>query len=105
VSATSELLDFDRRPTRKPWPPPMGQSNLAFALEFDFVVCETLSHGICELLSPSFMDVKFPSYEAILEAMILDFQPLHELETLQVDYQKIPWPRPRNGPYLENDYA
>jgi hypothetical protein len=64
----------------------MGPSNMVFPLEYDIVVCETSSPSICELLSLDFMDVEFPSDEAILEAMILDFRPLPKLETLQVDY-------------------
>jgi hypothetical protein len=83
----------------------MGSSNLAFPLEFYLLMCETSIHGVCELSSPCFMDVEFPPDEAILEAMILDFRPLPELKNLQVDYQKRPWSRPRNGPYLENYYA
>jgi hypothetical protein len=37
--------------------------------------------------------------------MIFYFKNLPEMETLQVYYQQIPWPRPSNGPYLENYYA
>jgi hypothetical protein len=44
----------------------------------------------CELSSLGFMDVEFPLDEATLEAMILYFRPLPEVETLQVDYQRIP---------------
>jgi hypothetical protein len=52
---------------------PFGLSNLVFPLEFDLTVCETSSPGICESSSPNFLDVEFPSDEAILEAMIMDF--------------------------------
>jgi hypothetical protein len=89
----------------EPLLPPIGPSNLVFPLESDLTVCETSSPGICVLSSPSFMDVEFPSDEAILEAMIMDFRPLPELETLQVGYQRNPWPEPSNGLYLENYYA
>jgi hypothetical protein len=105
VSATSEFLDFDERPTWNPWTPPMGPINSVFPLESDLVVCKTSSPGICELSSLGFMDVELPSYEAILEDMIKDFRPLPELENIQFYYQRIPWPRPSNGIYLGNYYA
>jgi hypothetical protein len=82
--------------------PPFVLRDLAFPLESDLIVCKTSSPSICVLSSPSFMDVEFPSDEAILEAMIMDFRPLLELETLQVCYQRNPWPEPSNGLYLEN---
>jgi hypothetical protein len=53
----------------------IGLRDLDFSLESDLTVCETSSPGICESSSPNlhdFLDVKFPSDEAILEAMILD---------------------------------
>jgi hypothetical protein len=75
MSTSSELLDFDRRLAWDPLPPPMGSSNLAFHLESDLVICETLSLCICDLSSPGFMDGEFPSNKAILEDAILDFQP------------------------------
>jgi hypothetical protein len=71
----------------EPLLPPIGLSNLVFPLESDLVVCKTSSPGICELLSPGFMDVEFPSDEAILEAMIMDLRPPPELEALLVGYQ------------------
>jgi hypothetical protein len=82
--------------------PPFVLSNYVFPLESDLFVCKTLSPGICVFSSPSFMDVEFPSDEAILEAMIMDFRPLPELENLQVCYQRNPWPEPSNGLYLEH---
>jgi hypothetical protein len=51
------------------------------------------------------MDVYFPSDEAILEAVIMDHRTPLELEDLQVGYQRIPWPKPRNGLYLDHYYA
>jgi hypothetical protein len=102
--ATNEMLAFDIRPAWYPWPPTMGSSNLTFPFDSDLIVFDTLSSGICELLSPDFMDVEFPLDEPILEAMILDFRSLPKIETLQVDYQKIPWLGPSNGSYLENYY-
>jgi hypothetical protein len=62
-----------------------------FPLEFDLTVCETSSPGVGESSSPNFMDVEFPSDEAILEDMIVDFRPLPELETLQVVYRRNPY--------------
>jgi len=56
-----------------------------FPLESNLTFCETSSPGIGEFSSPSsfdFLDIEFPSDEAILEAMIMDFQPLPELEDL-----------------------
>jgi len=52
---------------------PIGPSNLEFPLEYDLTICETSSLGICESSSPSlhdFLDAKFLSDEAILEAII-----------------------------------
>jgi hypothetical protein len=89
----------------KPFLSPLGLSNLVFPLESDLVVCKTSSPGICVLSSPGFMDVEFPSDEAILEAMIMDLRPPPELEALQVGYQRNPWLEPSNGLYLENYYA
>jgi hypothetical protein len=71
----------------EPLLPLIGPSNLVFPLESNLVVCNTLSPGICELLSPDFMDVELCSDEAILEAMIMDLQPPFELEDLLVGYQ------------------
>jgi hypothetical protein len=56
----------------EPFVPPIGRSNLVFPLESHLAICKTLSHGIFELSSPSFMDVELPLEEAILEAMIMD---------------------------------
>jgi hypothetical protein len=81
---------------------PIGLSNLAFPLEFDLTIGETSSHGMCAPSSPDFLDVELPSNEAILEAMIIDFIPPPELESLQMTYQRIPWPNLSNGLYLEN---
>jgi hypothetical protein len=89
----------------KPFLSPPGPNNMTFPLEFDLVVCKTLSPGICELSSPCVMDVEFPSNEAILEAMIMEPHPLPELKNLQVGYQRIPWYEPSDGLYLENYYA
>jgi hypothetical protein len=100
VLDTSEMIAFERRTAWEPWPPPMGPSNMMFPLESYLVIFKTLSHGICETSSPSFMDVEFPSDEDILEAMILDFQPLPKLEASQFDCQRDPWPDPSNGLYL-----
>jgi hypothetical protein len=102
VLATSALPDFDRRPTWEPWPPLMVPSNIVFPIEPNIVICETSISGICDFLRPGFMDVELPLDEAILEAMILDSRLPLELKTLKFDYQIIPWPGPRNGPYLEN---
>jgi hypothetical protein len=65
--------------------------------------------------SHDFLDVEFPSDEAILEAMTMDDRPwedmhhilffLPKLETLEVDYQRNPWPEPSNGLYLKKYYA
>jgi hypothetical protein len=68
--------------------PLWASSNPEFPLESDLIVCETSSLGICELSSPSFMDVEFPSDEAILEAMILDFRPLPELKLYKLITKK-----------------
>jgi uncharacterized membrane protein len=57
----------------EPLLPPIGLSNMALPLESHIIVCETLSPSIYVLSSLNFMDVEFPSYEAILEAMIMDF--------------------------------
>jgi hypothetical protein len=76
---------------------PFVPSDLDFSLESDITICKTSSPGICVMSSLGFMDVEFPSDEAILEALITDFRPLPELETLQVGYQRNPWPEPRNG--------
>jgi hypothetical protein len=89
----------------EPFLSPFGPSNLGFPLESDLTICETSSPGIGESSSPNFLDVEFPSDEAILEAMIMDFRPLPELEALQVGYQRNPWPEPSNGLYLEKYYA
>jgi hypothetical protein len=51
---------------------PFGSSNLAFSLEYDLIVGETSSPSICVSLSPCFLDVEFPSDEAILEYMTMD---------------------------------
>jgi hypothetical protein len=61
---------------------PFFLSNLEFPLELDLTICEISSHSNYLLSSPNFMDVDFPSDEAILEDKIMDFQPLPELETL-----------------------
>jgi hypothetical protein len=60
-----------------------------FPFESDLTFCETLSPGLYVLSSPSFMNVEFPSDEAILEDMIMDIQPSIELEDLQVGFQII----------------
>jgi hypothetical protein len=60
---------------------PLGSSN----------IYKTSSPDICVLWSPSFMDVYFPSDEAILEAVIMDHRTPLELEDLQVGYQRSPW--------------
>jgi hypothetical protein len=86
----------------EPLLPPIGLSNLVFPLEYYLTDCEASSPGICVLSSPTFMDVELPSDEAILEAMIMDFQTLCEMETLHVCYQRIPWPEPSTGLYLEH---
>jgi hypothetical protein len=74
-----------------PFLPHIVPINWVFPLEYDLVVCNTLSHRICELSSPTFMDVGFPSdeaiLEAILEAMIIDFRPPPKLEYFLVGYQ------------------
>jgi hypothetical protein len=71
----------------EPFLPPIGLSNLVFPFESHITICETKGHGICVFLSLGFMDVEFPSDEAILEAMIMDPRPLLELKYLLVGYQ------------------
>jgi hypothetical protein len=90
---------------RNPFLSPLGPSNLEFPLESHLTIFETSSPGICVMSSLGFMDVEFPSNEAILEAMFLDLRPPPELETLQVRFQQNPWLEPSNGIYLENYYA
>jgi hypothetical protein len=84
---------------------PFIPSNMVFPLEYDLTICETSRLGICVLSRPSFMDFEFPSDEFFLEVMIMDFQPLSELEDLLVGYQRNPWPEPSNRLYLEEYYA
>jgi hypothetical protein len=52
---------------------PFFLSDLDFPLEYDIIVYKTLSPDICVLSSPDSKDVELPSYEAFLEAMIMDF--------------------------------
>jgi hypothetical protein len=57
-----------------------------------------------------FLDIEFPSYEAILEAMTtvsISREDLHHglcflpfWDNFQVDYQRDSWPEPRNRLYL-----
>jgi len=89
----------------EPFLSPFAPSNLVFPLMFDLIVYETSSPSIRVSLSPSFMDVEFPSDEAILEDMIMDILPLPKLKTSQVGYQRNPWPELSNGIYLEKHYA
>jgi hypothetical protein len=61
------------------------------------------------------MDVEMPYDEVILETMTMDgrlwegmhhiFLFLPELETLQVEYQRNPWPQPSDRFYLRKYYA
>jgi hypothetical protein len=52
---------------------PFGPCDLDFPLESDLPICKTLSPGICVLSSLRFLYIEFPSNEAILEAMMMDF--------------------------------
>jgi hypothetical protein len=52
---------------------PFSPSNMKFPLEYDFTIFYTSSPDNYVLSSPRFMDVEFPSDEAILEAMIMEF--------------------------------
>jgi hypothetical protein len=85
--------------------PPIGLSNMEFPLESDLFFCKTSSPGVCYLPGPIFMNVEFPSIETILESMMMDIQPLPELEALEVFYQRIPFPKPSNGIFLESYWA
>jgi hypothetical protein len=82
-----------------------GLSDLEFPLKSDLTIYETLIPGMRALSSPDLLDVEFPSDEAILEAMIMDFWHPPVMETLQVGYQRGPLLKPSIGLYLENYYA
>ena len=84
---------------------PFVMRDCVFHLESDLAICKTSSPGICVPSSPDFMDVELPLDEAILEAMIMDFQPLPKLENLRVGYRRNPWPEPSHGLYLDKYYA
>ena len=63
---------------REPFLSPIGPSDFEYLIESDIIFSETSSPRICESSSPSlhdFLDVKFPSNEAIIEAMIIDGRP------------------------------
>jgi hypothetical protein len=89
----------------KPLLSSFDQSDLEFPLEFNLTLCKTSIPDICVLSSLGFMDVEFPSDEAILEVMIMDVRNLSELEYLHVDYQRSSWYEPSNGIYPEKYYA
>jgi hypothetical protein len=88
-----------------PFISPFGQINIVFPLEYDITICNTSSPGIFVSTSLNFLDVELPLDEAILEAMIMDFQPLPKLENLRVGYRRNPWPEPSHGLYLDKYYA
>jgi hypothetical protein len=51
----------------------IGLSYLRFSFESNIIVCETSILGIFASSSPDFLDVEFPSDEAILEDVIMIF--------------------------------
>jgi hypothetical protein len=69
------IIDYVIYPmgAHEPFLSPIGLSNLTLPLEYDLIVCETLSHGIGDSLSLDFLDNELPLDEAILEAAIMDF--------------------------------
>jgi hypothetical protein len=97
---------------------PIGPSDIEFPLKSYPIVCDTSILGIFESLNPilhEFLHVQLPPDEVILKSMIFYGIPLEyihrilfffpELETLQVDYQRNPWPEASNGICLNNYYA